>query len=233
MSSRFLMAYRQFGAIAGTLYLMDRALSSITPQLRLFVYELMVQPIPAEPILKMRDGRTLDVRIVQPGHSALGLMPLPTSTIQSRFGQGATCLGAFREDQLVAYMWYCNRRYDEDEVRCTYSLAPDAESVFDYDFYIFPVYRLSRAFASLWNGAIEHLHRRGIRYTFSRVTRFNLASRSAHSRLGWRRVGRAAFLKIWQLECMVATVSPFISVTLTGRPRLYLRADAPKRREFQ
>lgn len=228
MSSRFLMAYRQFGAIAGTLYLMDRALSSITPQLRLFVYELMVQPIPAEPILKVRDGRALDVRMIQQSHSALSLMPLPTSTIESRYGQGATCLGAFREDQLVAYMWYCNSRYDEDEVRCTYALTPDAESVFDYDFYIFPAYRLSRAFASLWNGAIEHLHRRGIRYTFSRLTRFNLASRSAHSHLGWKRVGSAVFLKIWQFQCMVATVSPFISLTLTGRPRLDLRAHEPR-----
>ena len=37
--------YREFGPAAGSLYLADRLLQSVSPSMRIFVYELMVQPI--------------------------------------------------------------------------------------------------------------------------------------------------------------------------------------------
>jgi hypothetical protein len=83
------------------------------------------------------------------------------------------------------------------------------------------------AFVGLWNGASEFLNRRGIQYTFSRLTHFNLASARAHEHLGSKVVGRAVFLKAWRFEMMLATLFPFIhfSMTKAGRVRLFLRPD--------
>ena len=100
-------------------------------------------------------------------------------------------------------------------------------SVFDFDFYLFPDYRLGLGFVALWNGANQFLQTRGIRYTFSRLTRFNVASRRAHAHLGWKCVGRALFLKAWRVELMLATIAPFTFLSWSGRqrPRLRLRPD--------
>ena len=67
-------------------------------------------------------------------------------------------------------------------------------------------------FVAVWHGANQYLQARGIRYTFSRLTRFNVASRRAHAHLGWKCVGRALFLKAWRVELMLATIAPYVFV---------------------
>ena len=83
---------------------------------------------------------------------------------------------------------------------------PLGEAVFDFDVYVFPEHRMGRAFVSIWGAVNRVLHERGIRWTFSRITRFNVASRNAHIRLGARRIGSALFFKAWALEAMLASV---------------------------
>jgi len=216
--------FREFGPVAGLLYATDRVLSSLSPQLRLHVYELMVQPIADKSLLSGRLGKQLEVREIKAGDPALALMPVRPEVIPARFAQNSTCLGAFRKGVLIGYMWFCDRKYEEDEVRCTYVLGRERESVFDFDFYIFPEHRMGLGFVGLWNGAIDFLSRRGIRYTFSRLTHFNIASRRAHQHFGWKVVGRALFLRVWKLEIMAATLFPFVHVSMTkaGRVRLAL-----------
>jgi len=172
-------------------------------------------------------AKQLEIREIKTGDPQLALMPVRPDAMQDRFAQNAVCLGAFRKDALIGYMWFCARAYNEDEVRCTYALGRERESVFDFDFYLFPEHRMGLGFVGLWNGANEFLNRRGIRYTFSRLTRFNLTSRRAHQHFGWKRVGRALFLKVWRLQVMVATLFPFVyvSVTQAGRVRLILQPD--------
>jgi hypothetical protein len=213
--------FREFGALAGCLYLADRALQTLSARARLYAYELVVQPIPAAPTQPVPRSK-LEVRQVPPGDSALAAMPVPAEVIAARFAQHATCLGAFKDAELVGYMWFCAGRYDEDEVRCTYLLDPPLSSVFDYDFYVFPQHRMGRAFAILWSAANRILGQRGVRCTYSRVSRFNSASRRAHSHLGAQRIGRAWFIRLGTLQIMFATVSPFVHVSLTNRHRVRL-----------
>jgi hypothetical protein len=149
---------------------------------------------------------------------------------RARRDQNATCLGAFKKGVLIGYMWFCRGSYDEDEVRCTYVLNAVDESVFDFDFFLFPEHRMGPAFAALWKGAGQFLHNRGIRYTFSRLTRFNVASRRAHQHLGGKIVGRALFLHFGRIEIMIATLSPFLWASITGRVRMILRPDVLKAR---
>ena len=220
--------FREFGFAAGLLYVIDRILSSIHSGLHLRVYELMVQPIATKALLPASMARQFEIREIHPGAPELALMAPPAAVIASRFAQKATCLGAFKNSAFVGYMWFCFGRYDEDEVRCTFFLEPAKESVFDFDFFLFPEHRMGLGFVALWNGANQYLTERGIRYTFSRLTRFNLASRRAHKHLGWKIAGRSVFLQLWGVEAMFATVFPYVDLSLrrTGRARVALRPDA-------
>jgi hypothetical protein len=226
MLKRVLGPLREFGLAAGLLYIVDRVLSAISPRLRLQVYELMVQPITGKPLLSERMTRHLDVREIRPGDPELALMPVRPEILAQRYAQNAVCLGAFRKGELIGYMWFCSGSYDEDEVRCTYVLNPPEKAIFDFDFYLFPEHRLGLGFVGLWSGANQFLSHRGIAYTFSRLTRFNLASRRAHKHLGWKLVGRAVILKAWRVELLVATVAPYVHVSLArSRVRLALHPD--------
>lgn len=224
---RFLSPIREFGFLSGLLYLVDRALGQVSSNLRLYYYELMAQPISCQQLVPARMTKALNVREIKRGDPELELMPVPWAIINSRFNQNAICLGAFKNDKFIGYIWFCFGIYEEDEVRCTYELTPKEESVFDFDLYLFPQNRLGLGFVGIWDGANRYLRNRKIRWTFSRVTRFNLASRRAHEHLGCKRVGRAFFLKAWRIEFMFATVLPYIGCTFRNsrRTRLQLRPD--------
>jgi len=210
-------AWREFGPVSGTIYLVDQALARISPRTRLQFYELMVQPIPDEPLIPERFTRSLSYRQIEAGDPAVALMPARDEIKRARFEAGALCLGTYKNDELIGYMWFAFERYREDEVACQFQLEPAAEAVFDFDFYLVPKHRMGLGFISLWDGANRFLRERGIRYTFSRLTRFNVASRKAHDHLGWKRLGRALFLKLWRVELMLADVRPWIHVSLSER----------------
>ena len=215
--------FREFGVLAGLLYAIDRVLRQISPRLGLCVYELMVQPITGQPLLPPNLVRNLAFVEIGRGHPDIALMPARDDIKAMRFEQGARCLGVYRTGKLIGYLWFCSERYEEDEVRCTYHLADTDRSVFDFDVYVLPEHRMGIGFMAIWHGANLFLGERGIHYTFSRLTRFNVASRRAHAHLGWRRVGRALFLQAWSTELMLATLSPFVALTWRRGQRVGLR----------
>lgn len=218
-------ALREFGWGAGLLYLADQALSRLSPRCRLHVYDLMVQPVPAEPLLPTRRASKLEIREVPHGAPEMARMPARAEVLQARARQGATCLGAFRGDEMIGYMWFCWGPYEEDEARCTYVFDPAAGAVFDFDFYLFPEHRMGTGFVALWNGANAYLRARGVRATYSRMTRFNLASRRAHRHLGCRRVGQAWFLQLGAFQAMLSTLAPYVDLSLRADAKVHLQID--------
>ncbi|MBL8225876.1 MAG: hypothetical protein JNM50_11160 [Chromatiales bacterium] len=226
--SRLAGPFREFGAFSGLLYAASRVLPMLSPRLNLYVYDLMVQPVTGKALLPQRLSQAFSVAPIGPEAAELGLMPAPRSVIEGRFAQGSICLGAWRGGQLTGYMWLCPSRYDEDEVRCRYQLLPAGQSVFDFDVHIFPEHRLGFAFVALWNGANHWLQDQGVKFSFSRISRFNVASRRAHTRLGCRRLGSAAFLRAGQAQVMVATVSPYVDISTrsTASPTMNLQPPA-------
>lgn len=220
-------AVRQFGVFAGVIYLADRALSTLSPRCRLYFYELMVQPIRVDALPANRFLSGIEIREIPPGDPERARMPVRPEVMQARIAQAATCLGAYKKGELIGYMWFCADRYDEDEVRCTYVLERSRESVFDFDFYLYPEHRMGLGFVALWQGANRFLSERGIRFTFSRLTRFNIASRRSHAHLGWKLVGRTWFLQLGRIEIMVSTLRPYfhVSISPSRRVSLALRPD--------
>jgi len=223
MFHKLVDVYREYGLGVGLLYGIDRALQRLSSGLRLYVYQLMVQPIPEKPLLPARFARRLQIREIRRGDPEVALMPARPDIKQARFDQNAVCLGAFRDDRFIGYMWFCYRQYEEDEVRCTYVVTPADQAIFDYDMYIFPEHRMGFAFAAIWSGAAEYLRARGIRFTFSRLTKFNLASERAHRQLGCRRVAHAFFLNAGSLQLMAATVRPYLHLSWSPSRRVRLR----------
>jgi hypothetical protein len=222
--------FKEFGLVAGALYVLDRLLRTVSPRLGLYVYELMEQPIDGRALLPGGLTKNLEFIEIGPDHPAVASMPARTDIKASRFAQGARCLGAYRKGVLLGYIWWCPRRYEEDEVRCTFQLEPAASSVFDFDLYVLPEHRMGIAFMAIWHGANQLFHSIGVRHSFSRVTVFNLPSRRAHARLGGRRVGRVLFLHLWGIEWMVGTVSPYLGLSWSTARRLVLKlapAGAP------
>jgi hypothetical protein len=219
--------FKEYGFLAGLVYSIDRIFLRLTPALRLYFYELMVQPILDKPLLPERLAKHLEIREIKRGDPEVELMPARPEIKESRFKQNAICLGAFNKGQFVGYIWFCFNAYEEDEVRCTFVLTPPGESVFDFDLYIFPEHRMGLGFVGIWNGANRFLRSRGIKFSFSRLTRFNLASRRAHQHLGWKRVGSAVFLQAWRVEFMMATIFPYVHVSMgkSGQVRLRLHPD--------
>ena len=227
MFARFRSPFTEFGFAAGMLYVIDRCLSGVSSQLRLFVYELMVQPIGEKPLLPSSMLRHLNSRQLDRTDAALHLIPAPPEVKNARFDQGAICLAVSYKADPLGFLWLCRDRYQEDEVRCTFVLSPAAQSVFDFDFYVLPKHRLGIGFAALWQAANQYLRERGVKYTYSRLTRFNTASRRAHEHLGWARVAPAVFLKIWFVEVLFTSIRPYlmVSVQRTRRVHIELRPD--------
>ena len=223
MLAKFAGAIKEFGLAAGMLYVADRALRMLSPRLGLFVYELMAQPIPDKPLLSANLARKMSFAEIGPGHPALAVMPVPAAVIRARFDQKAVCLGTWRGDVLLGYIWLCFGRYIEDEVRCDYLIAEAPGSVFDFDLYILPEHRMGLAFAALWHGTNEYLRTRGVVRSFSRVTRFNNASRRSHARFKWQRVGRVLVFVAWRLEVMLTDIAPYVAVSTSLSDRMQLR----------
>ena len=192
---RLTSPFKEYGICAGLLYAIDRIFLGLTPDLRLYFYEAHG---PANHRQALTPGAADQVsrdREIKRGDPEVELMPARPEIKESRFKQNAICLGAFHKGQFIGYIWFCFNAYEEDEVRCTFVLTPAEEAVFDFDLYLFPEHRMGLGFIGIWNGANKFLRSRGIKFSFSRLTRFNLASRRAHEHLGWKRVGRALFLQ--------------------------------------
>ena len=221
--------FRAFGFIDGALYAADRVLRSAATGL--YVYDLMAQPISDQPLLAPNRLKNLRFALIGCGHPDIERMPARTDIKAMRFEQGAECLGAYRNDVLIGFVWFCTPVYREDEVRCTYRLMQPECSVFDFDMYVFPEYRMGTAFMAVWHGANTFLSQRGVTHTFSRVTRFNVGSRRAHAQLGAVRIGVASFLKLGRVEIMAASVAPWFAVNGRADQRVELRLSATAARE--
>jgi hypothetical protein len=224
MWQRILGPFREFGIGWGALYAADRVLRGLSSRCGLYVYEFIAQPIGSKPLLPASLGKNVRFGEIGRDHPDLALMPARPEIKTSRFEQGAICIGTYRHDKLLGYVWFCFNAYNEDEVRCTYALAEAEHCVFDFDLYVFPESRMGLGFAAVWHAANDYLKSRNIRYTFSRMTRFNLASRRSHARLGGEKVGSAIFLQAWRVELMLATLRPYVYLSWrSGQgPRLWL-----------
>src|SRR5437879_2954909 len=103
MLRKLIGPFREFGPVAGLLYAIDRVLSTLSPELHVYVYELTVQPIIDKP-LSRGPKKQVEIREIKAGDAELALMPVRPEAMRMRLAQHATCLGAFRNGIFIGYM---------------------------------------------------------------------------------------------------------------------------------
>lgn len=219
---------REVGPVAALVIAVDRLLRLASRgHARLVVYALTAQPIGNSTERPLRPSVGTVVKAVAPSDGLVDVFPRPMAVLQQRYASGAECLAATVKGEFAGMLWIARRHYDEDEVRCLYSLSAPTRCVWDFDVYVTPAYRGTRVLARLWQTADQQLSTEGIRWSFSRIALNNAASLAVHQRLGARRVGTACFWVLGPLQISIFSQAPFAHVGLTGRQRPTLRLVEP------
>lgn len=137
-------------------------------------------------------------------------------TLAYRHGQGAICLGAFKDGRLIGWLWLCLGPYLEDEVRAYF--IPPARTAWDFDVYVAPEYRATFALPRLWDAANQFLQKRGSYGTMSRISALKPESINAHKRLGAISVGWACFLHCRKAQLALSSTSPYVHFSFWRAP---------------
>jgi len=226
--SKLFGAMKLLGPLSGLLYVIDQKMIRSKLVSRIFYYDIMVQPVRAQPLLPANRGNSIITRTIPKGDPALTKIPPTQAVVSARFEQGAICLGAFEKDELIGYLWLCHGSYEEDEVRATFRPRPIEDTVFDFDVYMFPKHRFGLGFAALWDGANKYMSRHQFRYTCSRVSRFNPGSQRSHQRLDSISIGKSIFLSGRKYQIMFSTIRPFFHLSRSPRSRPVIQISVPR-----
>lgn len=219
--------FDNLGALDGSLYLMDQLLQRVSAgQLRVLRYHVVAQPLSSGATAMRPDGKTV-IELADGKHPLVTSFPRPPAVIAQRFANGAQCLLATVAGQFAGYLWWQTGHYEEDEVRCQFVLAQPVVSVWDFDVYVEPRYRLGRTMARLWEAAEQHLQRQGAAWSCSRISTYNAASLNAHARLGARTVASALFIVAGPLQLSFFNQRPGIHLALGRASRPVLRVTPP------
>ena len=197
--------FKQMGVANGTLYLVSRVLERATGgRVRLVRYCLVAQRVGVASAKPMRPDANTQLRAVPEGDPWVARFPRPPHILAARYAAGATCTMALVKGEFAGFIWLQRGRYEEDELRSSYVLMDPARSVWDYDVYVEPRYRIGRTMGRLWQHVDAELAAQGVRWSFSRISAFNPASLSSHAKLGTVPCGSVVYLMVgpWQFSFM-------------------------------
>jgi len=206
-------AWRTLGPAGFASYAFGRA-AGLVPGVAWHRYRLVAVPVAGMPAMP----RGFRVAPLTPAEvaAAAPLLDLPPAAQAHRFGQGLTCLGAWRGDRLVGVNWLTDAPFDEDEVAVRF--VPPPGCGWDTGLYVRPEDRAGRAFAALWAGSGEWLAARGLGWSLSRIADYNLPSLRAHLRMGGVELGRFAALRAGRRQWLFGA-RPVLRLPAPGEPR--------------
>lgn len=218
--------FAEFGPKEGALFLLARLIAATTRgHGRLVRYWIVAQPI--IPQVEPRLGST-HIEEVPRTHAVVENFPRPPEVIAMRFDSGGVCLAAWLKDKFAGYLWYAERRYVEDHVRCVYELAEPERTVWDYDVYVAPEFRLGRTFIRLWDAANARFAERGFAWSLSRIEAFNRGSVDSHFRFGTVRLATATFLCLGPAQLALFSCPPYLHWSASESDPPTLRLAPPQ-----
>ncbi|MCB1961519.1 MAG: GNAT family N-acetyltransferase [Rhodocyclaceae bacterium] len=208
----------------GLLYLAGRTLQKISGNKAYIIrYRFVAQPVP-EVVPEIPISSATHIGHITPGDPLITDFPRPPAVISRRFANQDRCFVAKNKGEFAGFLWLADGSYEEDEVRCHYILTRPDLSVWDYDVYIAPRFRLGRMFARLWQVANHFMREKGIDWSISRISTFNADSLAAHARLGARSLGGATFIVLGPVQLSILSTAPFLhlSFAANSRPEIFL-----------
>lgn len=220
----------QFGLPLTLLYASHRILQRLSGgHAGLVCYALYAQPVGAGQFSAVRGDSATVVVPASETSSFVAAFPRPSPVVVQRFAAGARCFVVTVREQFGGYIWVARTRHDEDEVRCRYLLPDVSATVWDFDVYVEPHLRLGRTLGRLWKAVDAELAREGVRWSFSRISRFNRASVATHERLGAIRVGFATFLCLGPVQIALLSNAPYLHLSIGASPGPSVRLRQPRR----
>lgn len=206
---------KEMGMLDTLFYLIERTLRLVTlSKCKLIRYLIVAQPVAESPILHPKRGIKIKVKEVKLGDLIIKEFPVPLRVIEERYARGARCLAATQDGDFVGYCWFITNEYMEDEVRLRYILPKGVLSVWDFDVYISPKYRMGFAFMRLWDEVFSLFRTENIKYTYSRISAFNPASRASHKRLGARSLFYISCFVVGPVQFTFSRKMPIFGVTV-------------------
>ena len=228
-SSRIRATLRSLGVLNGWLYLLSRVLARASfGAVRLVRYLIVAQPIGNAALRALRPDAATIIETIEPSHPMVAAFPRPCAVIRQRFANGATCFIATVRNTFAGFAWFQRESYDEDEVRCRYRLVEPRCSVWDFDVYVEPNFRLGRTLARLWQVADAQLAQQGVIWSFSRISAFNAESLASHARLGIVDCAHATFLCIGPLQLALLSMRPFVHLSFSAGRQPVLSLAPPR-----
>jgi hypothetical protein len=208
MKNRLHHTVRQIGWLDAGWYGLALLLAALTRgRCKLYKYRIVAQAVGAGSLCRGR-GEAIEVRRLTDASAFGHEFRRRPYVIAERYAQGAQCLAAYRAGQLLGFLWLTFGAYQEDEVRARFVPA-SAQACWDFDVQVFGEHQLGLAFPRLWDEANRMLRERGVRWSCSRISAFNAASRSAHKRIGAVALGSAVFVCWGRWQGMVSTLAPW------------------------
>ena len=166
-------------------------------------YYICAQPL-SMPIPASSSGKSaITVKRISGDDPVCAFFPRSTELIKQRFDNGYVCLVANVKGRFAGYLWYACHAYEEDEVRCRFEFSKPEESVWDFDVYVEPEFRMGRTFIRLWEAANTMLCEDGKRISYSRIAPSNLKSITSHNRLGTKKISTLTFICFGQHQFML------------------------------
>jgi hypothetical protein len=183
-------------------------------------YKLVGIPLDAMP--KMPKG--FETRLLTPQQLANEQIDVGEETQAARFAAGLKCLGTYNaKGVLVATSWVTDQDYEEDEAFLRYQLPENC--CWDTGLWVAPEFRGGRAFAAAWAGLAGWMRERGLRWSLSRITDYNLASLQSHSRLKAIPLGSCIILKAGTVQFATSAKPRLASTRATTPPVLELDVE--------
>lgn len=197
-------------------------------RVRLRHYIFVTQPLKQRPA---PPPANFAVRVLAGDDAVQAQFPVPAAVLRRRLEQGSTCLVANLDGEFAGYLWLHLGPYQEDEVRCRFVPWPAERVAWDFDVYVVPRFRGTRAFSRLWQAAERHLLALGITHSASRIASYNAVSLRSHVRSGAVVSGSAIFITIGRAQIMIAPggIPRVTSCTWTAEPELRISIPRDER----
>lgn len=215
------------GWLDASIYALDRCGSAFTGAIGITRYILVAQPVPEKPLLPSGRGESLTVRPLSSSDDLGNETPLSPSVLASRERRGSICVGAFDGHRLIGFACAALGPHDDELVLARFTPLPHAKAAWDYDFYIAPRYRLGFAFPRIWDEMFTLLRDRGIAWTTSYITAYNITSLKSHLRLGAVPVGGFVVVKLGRSQAILQRRRPFARLATPSRARPEITVAVP------
>lgn len=208
----------QFGTFDSALYILDRLFARIPFSIRLTKFYVVAQPVSEKPLFPEHRAKHIAMKLI--GEELIAAdahpCPRPESVLAERYMQSAICIGAYADDVFAGCLWLVKGRYEEDVVRCTFVL-PATDSIWDFDAYVDPEYRMSPVFLKLWNHAYSVMRAGNINWSISRISAFNADSRNVHRRMGAVDMLSITFLNMGSWQLTFSQSRPYVHLSRSAQ----------------